>query len=231
MSHRVTHGSTASLRSRVQRIRRYLMDDPHLIGRGIRAMIIVACSLYAIGVVLTGAGSLLVVVDPFIALLLLGVANYVACGTGLAMLAVAVWAGLRIWRYGTAINRFSLVVAPAFVTLVTWTYSDVVLNAADKLAGVLFIGSDADETTESVSGLTVLLTFAMQAVMWAVLFALPILAMHGLGINAQRLNQPPHKLTDAKTGPGQAAFYHFAAGYGFTFLAVAAWFPFFATLI
>ena len=226
MSHR---GNTRSP-SLEKRAARYVNGDKNRIGRAMRRLIVTAYALYALGLGLTLLGCVLAVINPFIVLTIISVGQYAVVAMCLTMLGAACYAGMNIWRHGTGLNRFSLVAAPLFAVAVVWQNKQLVLDSTDALGRALY-SADGLYFPEGSLFVALVLTFVVQAMMWAALFAVVVGAMHGLGINMQRLNQPPHKLTDAKTGPGQAAFYHFAAGYGFTFLAVAAWFPFFTTLI
>lgn len=226
MSHRtVTHRATPGGSSWKRRAKRYISDERDPIGRAMRSLIITALTLWGLGFALTLVGCFMAATNPGLLLTMLGLGVYIAFGMGLAMLALSLKAGLRIWQYGTGHNRFSLVASPLITTVLIWQNFDLVQNSTAALGRALFSAEGLFFGGNKIVAL--LLALFIQGVMWSALFALPVLVMHGLGVNKARLNKPPHKLTDTNIGDGQTAFWHVVCGYAVLPLAVTAWLPFF----
>lgn len=208
----------------------YLVNDADPIGRAMRAMIIGSLTLFGVGLGLTLLGCVLAAVNHDLLLSMLGFGVYIAAGMGLATLLLAVNVAKRIWQFGTVFNRFSLVASPAAAIVLVWQNSDLVLNSTNALGRALYSASGL-YFPDSNKFVALFIALFVQGVVWAALFSLPILAMHGLGVNKHRLNKPPHKLTDVETGEGQTAFWHLVCGYGVMPVAIAAWLPYFAVAV
>jgi len=200
--------------------------DP--VSASIKVMMIGVGVMYGLGLALTLAGCVLAAVSPATLLMMLGFGMYIAVFMACALLGLAVNVGRNIWKHGTVLNRFNLIAMPACIAYIVWANQDVVLHATDALGRGLYGGSGLYFGGNLLVAFVI--TIFVQALVWAALLGLPVLAMHGLSMNQAMINNDNHRTTAAKVGPVQTVFYHLAASYGFGLLAIAAWFPYFMAL-